>query len=64
MLLAKGGGGVLVIAEILRFHRYNQEEGESVTMFVAALRRLAIHCDFRETLNYTLRDRLVCGLQN
>nr|XP_061795480.1 uncharacterized protein K02A2.6-like [Nerophis lumbriciformis] len=33
----------LVIAERFRFQRRNQEEGESVTMFVAALRKLAEH---------------------
>lgn len=54
----------LVIAERFRFHRRSQEEGESVTMYVAALRKLAEHCDFKDTLNDTLRDRLVCGLGN
>jgi len=54
----------LVIAERFRFHRRSQEESESVTMFVAALRKLAEHCEFRDTLNDTLRDRLVCGLIN
>lgn len=54
----------LVIAERFRFHKRNQEEGESVTMFVAALRKLAQHCEFRDVLNDTLRDRLVCGLRN
>lgn len=51
----------LVIAERFRFHRRNQEEGESVTMFVAALRKLAEHCEFGDVLEDTLRDRLVCG---
>lgn len=54
----------LVIAERFWFHRRNQEEGESVTMFVAALRKLAKYCDFKDVLNDTLRDRLVCGLRN
>ncbi len=31
----------LVIAERFRFHRRNQDEGECVNMFVAALRKLA-----------------------
>ncbi|XP_057692499.1 uncharacterized protein K02A2.6-like [Corythoichthys intestinalis] len=52
----------LVIAERFRFHRRSQEEGESVTMFVAALRKLAEHCEFGDVLEDTLRDRLVCGL--
>ena len=54
----------LVIAERFRFHKRNQEEGESVTMFVASLRKLAEHCEFKDVLNDTLRDRLVCGLRN
>lgn len=54
----------LVIAERFRFHKRNQEEGESVIMFVASLRKLAEHCEFKDVLNDTLRDRLVCGLRN
>ena len=54
----------LVIAERFRFHKRGQEEGESVTMFMAALRKLAEHCEFGDGLNDTLRDRLVCGLRN
>lgn len=33
----------LLIAERFRFHKRDQEEGESVLMFVAALRKLAEH---------------------
>ncbi|KAK0143183.1 CCHC-type zinc finger protein CG3800 [Merluccius polli] len=53
----------LVIAERFRFHKRNQEEGESVAVFVAALRRLAEHCEFGAVLNDTIRDRLVCGMR-
>lgn len=38
--------------------------GECVPDFVAALRRLAEHCKFGESLNDMLRDRLVVGIQN
>ena len=54
----------LLIAERFRFHKRNQEEGESVTVFVAALRKLAEHCEFNNVLNDTIRDRLVCGLRS
>lgn len=54
----------LVIAERFRFHGRSQEEGESVVMFVAALRKLAEHCAFGDVLNDSLRDRLVCCLKN
>ncbi|KAJ8351903.1 hypothetical protein SKAU_G00233790 [Synaphobranchus kaupii] len=33
-------------------------------MFVAALRKLAEHCEFNDVLNLSLRDRLVCGLKS
>lgn len=54
----------LLIAERFRFHKRDQEEGESVSLFVAALRKLAEHCEFGNVLNDTLRDRLVCGLKD
>ena len=54
----------LVIAERFRFYRRTQEEEESVTEFMAHLRRLATHCQFGAFLEEALRDRLVCGLRN
>lgn len=44
----------LIIAERFRFHKRNQEEGESVSQFVAALKRLSEHCEFGEALNDTI----------
>uniref|UniRef100_A0A8C3IEG0 CCHC-type domain-containing protein n=1 Tax=Chrysemys picta bellii TaxID=8478 RepID=A0A8C3IEG0_CHRPI len=52
----------LVIAERYRFHKSDQKEDETVVQFVATLRKLAEHCEFKEMLNDALRDRLVCGL--
>lgn len=53
------------IAERFRFYKHNQEEGETVTMFIAALRKLAEHCEFKDDmLNDAIQDRLVCGLCN
>ena len=40
----------------------NQLPGESVTEFLAELRRLSIHCGFGALLNQALRDKLLCGL--
>lgn len=51
------------IAERFRFHKREQGAGETVTVYIAELRRLAIHCDFGDTLDKTLRDRFVCGLK-
>jgi hypothetical protein len=54
----------LVIAERYRFHNCVQREGESVSMFVANLKRLACTCNFGARLNRALRDRFVCGLRS
>ena len=54
----------LVIAERFHFHRRFQAADESVAQFMAHLRRLAEHCDFKDYLDQALRDRLVCGLRN
>ena len=53
-----------VISERYRFHQRSQQKGETVTDFVAALRRLAKHCQFGDFLNQALRDKLVCGLSS
>ncbi|XP_050786183.1 uncharacterized protein LOC127037964 [Gopherus flavomarginatus] len=51
----------LVIAERYRFHKREQREDETVVQFVATLKRLVEHCEFK-MLNDALHDRLVCGL--
>ena len=52
----------LIIAERFHFHKRNQAAGESVAEFIAELRRLAKHCEFKTFLEEALRDRFVCGL--
>ncbi|KAK3738182.1 hypothetical protein QZH41_019573 [Actinostola sp. cb2023] len=52
----------LVIAQRFRFHKRNQMEGENINTYVAELKKLSQHCQFGESLNDALRDRLVCGL--
>ena len=32
--------------------------------FVASLRNLAEHCEYRDTLETMLRDRIVCGIRD
>ncbi|KAJ8419115.1 hypothetical protein AAFF_G00006140 [Aldrovandia affinis] len=54
----------LVIAERFRFHKRNKSRAESVSEYMAELRRLAEHCQFGQGLSDALRDRLVCGLHN
>nr|XP_055076811.1 uncharacterized protein K02A2.6-like [Misgurnus anguillicaudatus] len=52
----------LLIAERFRFHKRNQNDGESIAAYVAALKKLSEHCQFGDGLNDALRDRLVCGI--
>ena len=54
----------MVIAERFYFHKRAQAVGESIADFDAALRKLALHCEFGATLEESLRDRFVCGLQH
>lgn len=54
----------VVTVERFKFHSRSRQAGESIATFVAALRHLAIHCEFGETLNDMLRDRLICGVND
>ena len=53
-----------VIAERFHFHKRDQATGETISDFDAVLRKLAIHCQFGDTLQEMLRDRFVCGLRH
>ena len=53
-----------VTAQRYNFNSRTQKEGETVSQFVAELRRLSEHCDFKATLDDMLRDRIVCGVRN
>ena len=52
------------IVERFKFHSRNRKEGEGVAAHVARLCKLIEHCNFGETLEDTLWDRLVCGISN
>ena len=54
----------LLIAEPFSLHRRNQPEGETVSAYLTGLRKLSLYCEFGTNLDYSLRDRLVCGLHN
>ena len=54
----------LIVAERFRFHQRNQNEGEPVAQFEAALRKLASTCEFELFLNQALRDQFVCGIRS
>ena len=51
---------------VQRFKFYNRikAEGESIANFVAALQQIAKYCDYGDTLNIMLRDRLVCRVNH
>ena len=52
------------IVQRFKFFCRSQQDSESVSQFVAELRKLSELCEFGDTLDVMLRDRLVCGLRN
>ena len=54
----------VVIAERFHFHRRVQSAEESLTEYVAELKKLAQSCNFGGHLDEALRDRLVCGMRS
>ena len=52
------------IVKRFEFNTRRQEEGESVAVFVAELRKIAQYCDYGDVLSDMLRDHVVCGLAN
>ena len=54
----------IVIAERYNFHKYHQEEGQSIREFLAKLQKLAETCEFSGYRDEALRDRLVCGISS
>ena len=54
----------ILIAERFKFHQRNQQEDETISTYLAELRRLTEHCDFGNYREKALRDRFVCGLVN
>ena len=54
----------IIIAERFHFHKRDQDEGEGVADYAAALKRCSERCEFGEFLEQALRDRFVCGMRN
>ena len=52
------------IVQRYKFYNRARQEGESIADFVASLREIAKYCDYKDTLNMMLRDRLVCGVNH
>ena len=53
-----------IIAERFAFNSRNRNPSESVSKYVAELKRLSQDCDYGGSLNDMLRDRLVCGIND
>ena len=53
-----------IIAQRFRFNTKQKNPTESVAAYVAAIRRLAEHCDFKVTLTEMFCDRFVCGVNH
>ena len=52
------------IIERFKFHRRSRQPGESVCTFIAELRLLSEFCNFGDTLDVMIRDRLVCEIND
>ena len=55
---------VVVIAELFKFFKRQQREGESIAVYLSELRRLAKDCEFGKYLQTALSEQLVCGLNS
>ena len=53
-----------VIVRRFQFNTRNQKPSESISEYIAVLRKAAEHCNYGESLSEMLRDRLVCGITN
>ena len=54
-------------SEIVQRYRFNtcyRQQAETIATFVSELRSIAEFCNYGESLNDMLRDRLVCGIND
>ena len=57
-------GEVNEIFESFQFCTRQQREGESMSTFIAEVRRLAASCGFASLHDRMIRDRIVCGIRD
>ena len=54
----------LEIVEQFKFHSHFRKQGEFVSTFVVELRSFSEYCNFGDTLEVMIRDRLVSGIND
>lgn len=52
------------IVQRFKFNSRVRKSNETIAEYVAELRKLAQHCEYKEALPQMLRDRLVCGVND
>ena len=52
------------IAERFKFNNRDRQASETISDYVAVLRKLSEHCNYGDTLDDMIRDRLVCGVRD
>lgn len=52
------------IVQRFKFNSRTRQDGESISEYVAQLRKLSEHCNFGDSLTDMIRDRLVCGVND
>ena len=55
---------LIIIAERYEFYCRGRNENETISDYIAMLRKLTLNCNFRKFLDEELRDRFVRGLIN
>ena len=53
-----------VTVQRYKFNSRVRGKDESVAKFVEELRHIALYCEYKDSLNDMLRDRLICGINN
>ena len=53
-----------IIAQRYKFNSHVRAADESVVTYVAVLCHIAEYCDYKDSLQDMLPDRLVCGVNN
>ena len=53
----------ILIAKRYKFCTRDQKQDESVSEYIAELRKLSLYCEFKAFLDDALRDKFVCGFK-